>query len=88
MNLRADAAECKFFSLAKQMLNMKINIKIRVLMLNSLINKKQNHICMPNLEHHWTPTWTNDSNVHVFSKEDEKRRLQAERGFMELRPYK
>ena len=45
MNLRAYATECKFFSLAKQMLNMKINIKIRVLMLNSLIRSRITYAC-------------------------------------------
>ena len=30
INLRSDAAECKFYSLAENLLNMKINIKIRV----------------------------------------------------------
>ena len=45
MNLRSDAAECKFYSLAKNLLNMKINVKIRVNMLNSLIRSRITYGC-------------------------------------------
>ena len=40
INLRTDAADTKFYSLSRNMMNMKINIKIRTLMLNST------NICM------------------------------------------
>ena len=45
MNLRSDAAECKFYSLAKNLLNMKVNIKIRVQILNSLIRSRVTYSC-------------------------------------------
>ena len=45
MNLRSDAAECKFYSMAKNLLNMKINVKIRVNMLNSLIRSRITYGC-------------------------------------------
>ena len=45
INLHLDAAECKFYPQAKYMLNMKINIKIQVLMLNSLIRSRIIYAC-------------------------------------------
>jgi len=45
INLRSDAAECKFYSLTKHLLDMKINIKIRALMLNSLIRSRITYSC-------------------------------------------
>ena len=46
MNLRSDAAEfIKFSFLAKHMFNLKINIKIRVLMLNSIIRRRIKYAC-------------------------------------------
>ena len=45
MNLRSDAAECKFYSLTKNLLNMKINIKIRAQILNSLIRSRITYSC-------------------------------------------
>lgn len=37
LNLRADAADCKFYSLSRNLFNMKIQLKTRILMLNSLV---------------------------------------------------
>ena len=45
MNLRTDAAECKFYSLTKNLLNMKINIKIRAQILNSLVRSRITYSC-------------------------------------------
>ena len=45
MNLRSDAAECKFYSLTKNLLNMKINIKIRAQILNSLVRSRITYSC-------------------------------------------
>ena len=45
MSLRTDAAECKFYSLTKNLLNMKINIKVRVQILNSLIRSRITYSC-------------------------------------------
>ena len=48
LNLRIDAGEIKFHSLAHHFLNQKINLKIRVNMLNSLVRSRIVHAC---------PTW-------------------------------
>ena len=45
INLRTDAADTKFYSLARNMMNMKINIKIRTLMLNSLVRSRLTYAC-------------------------------------------
>ena len=45
MNLRSDSAESKFYSLTKNLLNMKINIKIRVQILNSLVRSRITYTC-------------------------------------------
>ena len=45
LNLRSDAAECKFYSLARNMMNMKINLKIRITMLNALVRSRIVYAC-------------------------------------------
>ena len=45
LNLRTDAATNKFFSLARNLMNYKINIKTRVLMVNSLVRSRLTHAC-------------------------------------------
>ena len=45
INLRTDAADTKFYSLAKNMMNMKIDIKIRAIMLNSLVRSRLAYSC-------------------------------------------
>ena len=37
LNLRSDAAECKFYSLARNFMNRKIRLRTRITMLNSLV---------------------------------------------------
>ena len=45
LNLRQDAAECKFYSLAKNLLNMKVNLKIRTNIMNSLVRSRAVYGC-------------------------------------------
>ena len=45
LNLRSDAAECKFYSLGRSMFNMKINLKIRITMLNALVRSRIVYAC-------------------------------------------
>ena len=45
LNLRTDAATNKFFSLARNLMNYKIYIKTRVLMVNSLVRSRLTHAC-------------------------------------------
>ena len=45
INLRIDAGEIKFYSLTHQFLNQKMNLKIRVNMLNSLVRSRIVHAC-------------------------------------------
>ena len=40
LNIRCDAATCKFYSLSRNLLNHKINLKTRVLILNSLVHSR------------------------------------------------
>ena len=40
LNFRCDAAACKFYSLGRNMMNTKIRLKTRVLMLNSLVRSR------------------------------------------------
>jgi hypothetical protein len=43
--MRADAAECKFYSLTRNMLNRKIKLKTRTRMLNSLVRSRIIYSC-------------------------------------------
>ena len=45
INLRIDAGECKFFATSHNFLNMKINLKIRALLLNSLVRSRLVYGC-------------------------------------------
>ena len=45
LNLRTDAAECKFYSLSRNMMNMKISLKTRIRMLNSLVRSTIAYSC-------------------------------------------
>ena len=45
LKLRCDAAECKFYSLAKNLMNMKINLKTRTNILNSLVRSRIVYAC-------------------------------------------
>ena len=45
LNLRKDAAECKFYSLAKNLMNMKIYLQIRTNILNSLVRSRAVYAC-------------------------------------------
>lgn len=45
LQLRRDAAECKFYSLAKNLMNMKINLKTRTDILNSLVRSRVVYAC-------------------------------------------
>ena len=45
LNTRIDAAECKFYSLAKNMFNRRIKLKTRTLMLNSLVRSRIIYSC-------------------------------------------
>ena len=45
LNLRADVAECKFYSLSRNLFNMNINLKIRTKMLNSLVRSRMLYSC-------------------------------------------
>ena len=45
LNLRQDAAECKFYSLAKNLMNMKVNLKIRTNIMNSLVRSRAVYGC-------------------------------------------
>ena len=45
LNLRCDAATCKFYSLGRNMLNPKIHLKTRALMLNSLVRSRIVYSC-------------------------------------------
>ena len=45
LNFRADVAECKFYSLSRNLFNMKINIKTRTEMLNSLVRSRMLYSC-------------------------------------------
>ena len=40
LNLRSDAAECKFYSLARNLMNMKICLTTRIRILNSLVHSR------------------------------------------------
>ena len=40
MNLRSDAADCKFYALTHNLFNKKINLKIRVTMLKSIVRSR------------------------------------------------
>ena len=44
-NLRADAAECKFYSLVRNFMNMKIRLRLRITMLNSLVRNTLVYSC-------------------------------------------
>ena len=52
LNLRIDAAENKFYSHSKNFLNMKIHVKTRTKILNSLVRSRLIYSC---------PTWTTTS---------------------------
>ena len=45
LNLRSDAAECKFYSLARNFMNMKIRLRTRITMLNSLVRNTLVYSC-------------------------------------------
>ena len=45
LNLRTDAAECKFYSLSRNMMNMKIRLRTRIQMLNSLVRSTIAYSC-------------------------------------------
>jgi len=45
LNLRIDAGENKFYSLSHKFFNKKINLKIRVMLLNSLVRSRMVHAC-------------------------------------------
>ena len=45
LNLRADAAECNFYSLARNIMNMKIRLRTRITMLNSLVRNTIVYSC-------------------------------------------
>ena len=45
LNMRADAADCKFHSLTRNMLNRKIKLKTRTMMLNSLVRSRIIYSC-------------------------------------------
>ena len=45
LNLRSDTAECKFYSLARNMFNRKIRLKTRITMLNSLVRSRLVYAC-------------------------------------------
>ena len=45
LNLRTDAAECKFYSLSRNMMNMKIRLRTRIQMLNSLVRSTIAYFC-------------------------------------------
>ena len=53
LTLRTDAAECKFYSLAKSLMNKKINLKTRTLMLDSLVRSRITYSCQT-----WSTTKT------------------------------
>ena len=45
LNLRSDAADCKFYALTHNLLNKKINLKIRVTMLNAIVRSRLVYGC-------------------------------------------
>ena len=45
LNLRSDAAECKFYSLARNLMNMKIRLTTRIRILNSLVCSRIVYSC-------------------------------------------
>ena len=45
LNFRADVAECKYYSLSRNLFNMRINIKTRTKMLNSLVRSRLLYSC-------------------------------------------
>jgi hypothetical protein len=45
LNLRTDAATSKFYALSRNMMNSKINMKTRVMMLNSLVRSRLTYGC-------------------------------------------
>ena len=45
LNLRGDVAECKFYSLSRNLLIMKTNLKTSVRMLNSLVRSRIVYSC-------------------------------------------
>ena len=45
LNLRMDTADCKFYSLSKNMMNMKTRLSTRILMLNSLVRSRLTYSC-------------------------------------------
>ena len=45
LNLRVDAVECKFYSLARNFMNMKIRLRTRITMLNSLVHNTLVYSC-------------------------------------------
>ena len=45
LNLRSDAATSKFYSLSKNLMNPKIYLKSRILMLNSLVQSQRAYSC-------------------------------------------
>ena len=53
LNLRAEVAECKFYSLSRSMMNKKINLKTRTTMLNSLVRSRIVYSCQT-----WSTTKT------------------------------
>ena len=45
LNLRSDVAECKFYSLSRNLFNKKINLNTRTLMLNALVRSRLLYSC-------------------------------------------
>ena len=77
MNLRSDAAEFKFYSLTKNLLNMKINIKIRAQFLNALIRSRITYSCQT-----WSVTklqLNKMTSVYMSFEKDDKGGIQEKR---------
>ena len=60
LNLRSDVAECKFYSLSRNLLNKKINLNTRTLMLNALVRSRLLYSCQT-----WSCTKTQMNNVNA-----------------------
>ena len=60
LNLRSDVAECKFYSLSRNLLNKKINLNTRTLMLNALVRSRLLYSCQT-----WSCTKAQMNNVNA-----------------------
>ena len=60
LNLRSDVAECKFYTLSRNLFNKKINLKTRTLMLNVLVRSRLLYSCQT-----WSCTKAQMNNVNA-----------------------